>query len=260
MGETALVPPPAAVQINGLEDLRPGDLCFTKIGGFVPGVVPVGLGMLMLGERVRIGRLRFDHVLIVAEAARPLPGPPAPEDGPTFTGRDGQLYTCPRGVQAMPDGAEEIALTPERHWGPQVAYCRLPEDWPGQAADAAAIARLMVAAGVDYSFGSYAMLAAWKWGLKTPRLEARINRRLPEPVKLPRWSSGPQVATRGGAYVRGGRLPAEAICSVLVDQAWTLAGKRVMRGVKPQVVTPGALGVQLFARAGVLWGGAGILG
>jgi hypothetical protein len=33
-----------------------------------------------------------------------------------------------------------------------------------------------------------------------------------------------------------------------------------MRGVPQQVVTPGGLGVQLFGRAGVLWGGAGILG
>ena len=100
-------------------------------------------------------------------------------------------------------------------------------------------------------------LAAWARGLKTPRLAAHIDRRLPGAIELPRWSNGPAL---GSGAVRGGYLPAEAICSVLVDQAWTLAGKRVMRGVPAQVVTPGALGMQLWRRAGVIWGGPTVLG
>lgn len=251
MGETRLevgFTPPANSGINGLADLRPGDLCFMKIGGFVPGVVPVGLGQLMLNERVRIGRLSFDHVLIVTEAAG--------QD--YWTDADGEEHlTPPLGVQAMPDGAEEIELTAERHWTDETVYCRLVEDWPGQALDAANIARAMVAAGVDYSFASYLMLALWRFGLKTPRLEKWINRRRSGMLELPRWSSGPPLGTPAH---RGGQLPAEAICSVLADQAWTLAGKRVMVGVPRQVVTPGALAVQLWQRRGVVWGGAGILG
>jgi hypothetical protein len=229
--------------IASLRDVRPGDLCFTKIGGFVPGVVPVAVGMLAIGERVRIGRLSFDHVLIATGEA---------EDG-----------RPPLGVQAMPDGAEEIELTEAKHWNDHTVWCRLPEDWPGQARDAAEIARLMARLGVEYSFASYAMLAAWSRGWKTPRLEAHIDRRQAGRVELRHWSNGPEVgATRpdGTLIKRGGQLPAEAICSVLVDQAWTLAGARVMHGVPQQVVTPGALGMQLWRRQGVIWGGPTVLG
>jgi hypothetical protein len=220
--------------VNGLADLRPGDICFTKIGGFVPGVVPVGLGMLLLGERVRLGPISVDHVGIVTEAA-----------------------PFPQMVQAMPEGAEEIRMTQDKHWNAWTAYARLPEDWPGQADDAAAIARLMVDEGVDYSFASYVVLAAHLRGLDTPRLNARIAR-TGDRVKLPRWSNGPPLdATQ---RQRGGFLPVEAICSQLVDAAWTLAGKEVMRGVRPQVVTPGGLALQLWNREGVEWYGASVLG
>ncbi len=237
MGETRV--------IASLQDVQPGDLCFTRIGGFVPGIIPVAAGQLLLGERVRIGKIRFDHVLTVVEAARGKSPGMTYIDGPTRTD-----YLPPRGVQAMPDGAEEIELTREQHWNPWTVFCRIPEDWPGQAADAAAVARAMVAAGVEYSFGSYGMLAAWRYGVKTPSLENRINRRLPNTTGIP-LPSGRRTALG---------LPAEAICSVQADQSWTLAGKRVMRNVAPQVVTPGALGMQLWTRAGVQWGGMAVSG
>ena len=227
--------------INGLGDLRPGDICFTRIGGFVPGIVPVGLGQLMLGERVRIGRLRFDHVGIVVQAAM---------DGLVSLGGHafGAPMTPPRMVQAMPDGAEEIDLRQDTHWNPWTVYARLPEDYPGQGADAAAAARKMVEVGVDYSFASYAMLAAHRYGIKTPRLEARIARR----------RRTTRIQFRRGLVAR--ELPVEAICSVLVDQAWTLADHKVMHGVSPQVVTPGGLGMQLWHNPAVEWGGEALLG
>jgi hypothetical protein len=222
MGET--------MTISSLRDVRPGDLCFTRIGGLVPGVFPVAAGMLACGERVRIGRLRFDHVIIVTEAAAP--------DHP-----------APCGVQAMPGGAERVELTEAKHWNAWTAYARLPESYPDQAIDAAFVAHAMALAGVPYSFASYAALALWRYGIATPKLEAWINRRTgPDPLTLPtgRRASAP--------------LPAEAICSVLADQAWSLAGKRVIEGVSPQAVTPGKLGMQLWRRPGVIWGGPGILG
>jgi hypothetical protein len=211
------------LSINSLGDLRPGDLCITRIGG-LPGIVPVGLGQLILGERVRLGRLRFDHVGIVVEGAY--------VEGPMLPAR------APRMVQAMPNGAEEISLTEATHWNAHTAYARLPEPWPGAGFDAASIARKMVEVGVSYSFGSYVMLAATRYGFKAQWLLDRINRRRPGTPAL----------------------PVEAICSVLADQCLTLAGYEVMRGVKPQVVTPGALGLQLWNRAGVMWGGAAVLG
>src|SRR5690349_11981195 len=114
MGETTQELPASRPTIASLDDVRPGDLCFTRIGGFVPGTVPVGAGMLLLGERVRIGRLRFDHVLVVTDS------PKLVDDGPSATYVEGPRHDRPRrerlrgplGVQAMPSGAEEIELTP----------------------------------------------------------------------------------------------------------------------------------------------------
>lgn len=197
--------------ISSLADLRPGDIMFGPIGGLVPGVFPVGAGQLILGEAFRVGRLSIRHAGIVVAGYR---------------GSAPATYV----VEAMPRGARLRRLT-EADWTARHAYVRLPEDYPGQAAHAAGIARLFVDEKVPYSFASYLALAAWRFGVKTPRLERWINRR------------------RAG----GIGLPAEAICSVLVDQAWSLAGKRVMSGVAPQCVTPGALAGSLFHRPGVIW-------
>ena len=230
MGETTAIP-----KINSLDDLRPGDLLFTNIGGLVPGVFPVGVGQLMLGERVRIGRLTVDHVGVVVDQRDQL--------------------GAPRLVQAMPRGAEEIEMTEERHWNERCAYVRLPEDYLGQAQQAANVARLMALIDTPYSFASYAALALWRYGVKTPRLEAWIDRRTPEI-----GASWPTEWITPGVMQYG--LPCEAICSVLADQAWSLAGKRVVSGVSPQAVTPGklALNVMPWRRPGVVWGGLGFFG
>lgn len=214
--------------IHSLADLRPGDLMFTGISGLIPGVFPVKLGQLMLGERVRLGPVSVDHVGVVTQQ----------------TG-----FPQGRLVQAMPNGAEEITLSAARHWNAHTMFVRIPEDYPGQADDAAAIARLFVTEKVPYSFASYAALAAWHWGFKAERLAKWIDRRRPSAITLPQWSAGL------GGHPRGGRLPEEAICSVLADQAWTLAGKQVMHGTAKQVVTPGRLFLSLWDRPGVIRGG-----
>ena len=213
-----------------LADVRPGDLFFTNIGGIVPGIFPVKIGQLMLKEHARIGRRSFDHVGIVTAAG-------------SFQLRNGGAVG-PTAVQAMPKGAEEISLTEARHWTDSVTFMRLPEDYPGQAEDAAAVARAMI--GTPYSFLSYAALAAWRWGLSTPRLEKWIGRRR-EPQPLYGQHEG-HVA-----------LPAEAICSVLVDQAWSLTGKKILTGVPHQCCTPGALAGRLLWMPGVEKFGKGIL-
>jgi hypothetical protein len=230
-------------EIKSLRDVRPGDLCFTNTGGLVPGLVPVKLGMLAIGERVRIGRLSVDHVIVVTEAAT------FAEGGTVTPGVKPRAGTSPVGVQAMPGGAEYVELTPERHWSPRTAYVRLPEDYPGQGLDVARIAQEFVAAGVEYSFASYLALALWDCGRDAPRLEAWIDRRQsPRRIELP-----------GRGYPVSVRLPVEAICSVLADQAWSLTGKRVVEGVAKQAVTPGRLALSLWRREGTAWGGPGIL-
>lgn len=216
-----------------LADVRPGDVFFTNIGGIVPGIFPVKLGQLMLGEHARIGRRSFDHVGIVVEKDR--------------VRRDLFKHPGPRAVQAMPRGAEEIELTEATHWTDSVTFMRLPEDYPGQAKDAAAIARAMI--GTPYSFLSYAALAAWRWGLSTPRLEAWIGRH--------RNDDPSEVHYIGRKAIQ---LPAEAICSVLVDQAWSLTGKKIFTDGRPhQCVTPGALASRLLWMPGVEKFGKGIL-
>jgi hypothetical protein len=252
MGDETQDLTPGRPAIASLADVRPGDLCFTRIGHFVPGVFPVAAGMLAIGERVRIGPIRFDHVLVVTEAAKLV------DDGPAGTYIEGPRHDLPRrqrmrgplGVQAMPEGAEEIEMTEDRHWTEGVAYCRLPESYPGQGLDAARIAREFVAAEVEYSFASYLLLALYRYGVEADALKRKIDRRLdPRRVELP-----------GRGYPISVRLPAEAICSVLGEQAWTLTGKGVITGVAPQAVTPGKLGMQLWRYPGAVWGGPGILG
>jgi hypothetical protein len=49
------------------------------------------------------------------------------------------------------------------------------------------------------------------------------------------------------------KLPCEAICSVLADQAWSLTGKKIMEGVAHQCVTPGALARRLLEMDGTHW-------
>lgn len=212
-------------------DLRPGDIFFGPISGAVG--LGVRAGMLMLRESFRAGPFSADHVAIVTQAAT---WPP-----PTELDLD---QAPPRLVQAMPSGAEEVDFTFQDHWTDRCAFVRLPEDYPGQAQDAATIARLMVREEVDYSFLSYAYLAAYRWGIKTPHVERWIDRRR-EPLA--------QYLGPPPGKLRDLQLPCEAICSVLVDQSWSLAGKRVMDGVARQAVTPGAMAGQLWRRTGATW-------
>jgi hypothetical protein len=230
-----------AVRIERLEDVRPGDFMFGPIGGWVG--LGVAAGELLCDGGFRVGPLDVRHVGIVVEASRQEP--PSPE---WTTG----VITAPRLVQAMPGGAEEIEMRYSTHWTPRHAYARLVEDYPGQALDAAAIARLMVQHNVAYSPASYPALAAWHWGLSTPKLEAWIGRR--QPVVPIEWPSERQDTVTGHLGVA---LPVEAICSVLGDQSWTLTGKKIMTGVPHQCVTPSALATRLMFSAPELvqaWG------
>lgn len=210
-----------------LADLRPGDIGFGPIKGGA-GLL-VNAGQLVLGEGFRVGRLDIRHVFVVTEAQQLVDINEDPRNPEHLWPAHG-----PHVVEAMPAGAREIEIS--ERWTTEYAYVRLTEDYPGQAADAAAIARAMI--GTPYSFASYAALAAWRFGLKAERLERWIDRR----------HAPTENINAAGQHVRTA-LPREAICSVLADQAWTLAGKRLMRGVARQCVTPGALARQLMHMA-----------
>lgn len=215
--------------MTSISDLRPGMIGFGPVGGWFQA--PDVIGQFILGEGFAVGDVQVGHVFVVTKDwTNNDPGPIAP-----------------RAVEAMPGGAVEVAI-PER-WTSRFAYVRLPEDYPGQAADAAAIARAMI--GTPYSFASYAALAAWRFGMKTKRLESWIDRRKPA-------QAIPGLGLQGHGPTEtidfGRRLPAEAICSVLADQAWALTGKQVMpAGTPHQCVTPGALAKALLEMDGAKW-------
>lgn len=218
--------------MNTLADLRPGDIGFGPIKGGA-GML-VNAGQLLLGEGFRVGRLDIRHVFVVTEAV------PAKAPQPGFPDGRGARFSL---VEAMPRGARFVHAGADR-WTPEYAYVRIAEDYPGQAADAAAIARAMI--GTPYSFASYAALAAWRFGLKAEHLERWIDRRREDLLDVPGYHGPARELERFGLEVH---LPREAICSVLADQAWSLAGKRIMHGVARQCVTPGALARRLMEMA-----------
>lgn len=217
------------MSIRSLDDVRPGDFMISG-QNTAPNKALVYAGQILMRDHFRIGRFVAGHAGIVT------PG--------------GKL------VEAMPSGARERDLR-ETDWSPAHAYFRLLEDYPGQALDACVIARAMV--GIRYSFASYGYIGAYLAGQHidafdntTERLAKYIDRRQ-DPRVLP------LVHKPGPGWNLGVRLPVEAICSVLAEQTWTLTGKKVIVGTKPQVVTPGMLTNQLWNRPGTLRGGAGIL-
>lgn len=219
--------------ITRMQDLQVGDIFLGPIGGLVG--LGVGLGELLVDGGFRVGNVDVRHAGIVVEAR--LDGPMRPG---TF-----------KFAQAMPRGAEITTMTYERHWTDRCLYARLPEDYPGQAKDAAMVARLMVQAGVSYSFGSYLSLALHRWTGGWPSLDRWIARRRPEidPDWPAEWCT-PELFVRG--------IPVEAICSVFVDQAWTLAGKKVVSGTSDQAVSPSLLARTLIQTPGVTLGWPGL--
>jgi len=222
-------------RIRRLEDVRPGDLFLGPIGGLAGA--GVRLGQLIVDGGWRVGPLDVRHIGVVTEAATS-----------NIQLQDGKLVfgSWPKMVQAMPSGAEEIELNHVDHWTPRCAYARIPEDYPGQAADAAAIARAMI--GIPYSWASYAALSAYRLGYDAPRLTNWIGRRQ-DPIP---WEGNGTSRHGHTGFVS---LPVEAICSVVGDQSWSLAGKRVMVDTAPQAVTPSQLGQRLLCEMeGVIWG------
>lgn len=228
---------PEIERITKLQDLREGDIFLGPIGGLVG--LGVGIGELIVDGGFRVGTVDVRHAGIVVTAQ-----PGTRYDDPAYPNGITDTFEL---AQAMPRGSEIVPMTYDKHWTDRCLYARLPEDYPGQARDAAEVARLMVAANVAYSFASYPALAMHHWTGGWPALDRWIDRR--QPGLTPPLVSGRYTTST---------LPVEAICSVFVDQAWTLAGKRVMEGIKSQTVTPSQLANELLAR--VLIGDGTIIG
>lgn len=220
--------------MSSIADLRPGMIGFGPVDGWLQG--PDMIGQFILGEGFSVGEVQAGHAFVVTEV---MSADPRVSLTRFAAGNGFGTYA----VEAMPSGARAVEISDR--WTDRYAYVMLPEDYPGQAVDAAAIARAMI--GTPYSFLSYAALAAWRFGWKTPKLEAWINRR---------HEPGPPMKRQGPwpGQLFTPRLPREAICSVLADQAWALTGKQVMpAGTPHQCVTPGALAGALLQMPGAEW-------
>ncbi len=197
-----------------MADLLPGDIMFGPIGGFIPGVLPVGIGQVLLaGEDKRLTWRKWweiRHVGMVVSTRR---------------------FAAPDLVQAMPGGAERIEMSEAKHWTLRHVYIR-PAWYPGmeldvdtsftqQGTEAAQVAIGYV--GTPYNFLTYAKLAA-------SYLRLPISRRV-----LERW-----ISTRR-----------DMMCSQLVDQALADAGYHVFDdGRLPQDVTPADLYLGLLTLPG----------
>ena len=224
-----------------LADLRPGDLMFGPIGGFVPGVLPVGAGQVLLATRKdRLSWRRWwkvRHVGVVVEQPRCRCGKPEAREHPECAWHQARAQRAPesripvprfpRLVQAMPHGAEEIEMTAERHWTAEYVYIRPRYRMTGSVAYGGMTERVVAAArgyvGTPYNFLTYGALAA-------SALRLPISRRV-----LRKW-----ISTRH-----------DMMCSQLADQALADAGFHVFDdGRLPQDVVPAELFRKLLSMPG----------
>lgn len=194
--------------------LRNGDIVVTGMAGFVPGVVPVGVGQGLLFLTRRWWRMarswrswwHFRHVAMVVD------------DGANL------CQAMPGGVEVIPfpehllTEAGTLFIRPE-----YAAGARAGDVWVGGSqADFAATAAKFYE-GTPYGFLTYAKLAAGI--LRMPSTEAWLRR---------------LISTRR-----------DMICSQHVDQALADAGYHVFSdGRLPQDVVPAELATALLQRRG----------
>jgi hypothetical protein len=220
---------------------------FGPIGGFVPGVVPVGAGQVLLADRT--ARLSWRqwwhlrHVGVIVSASETLPPgtvrhlesgryyPPENvwRDVPNgeYDTYETGVITAPRLVQAMPSGAEEIDMRQQKHWTSDHIYVRPAYVWPGEPNESvngevvALAARMYV--GRPYSFLDYAAILGVHLGIRNGPLRSYV------------------------------RTTGHMICSQLADQALADAGFHVFDdGRLPQDVVPAELFRALMRMPGTL--------
>ena len=204
------------VESPGPETLRPGDIMIGSIGGFVPGLLPVAFGQLLLAgqERRRTAKhwWHFRHVAVVVGAG---------EEG----------LAPPMIVQAMPSGAELVPL-PARNWTAEYLYLRpMYPDVMGYRHGGEFVAnRARQYVGRKYSFADYAALAWHRW-----RNGGEAYRPVTERDWLDRYVASSQ----------------RMICSQLADQALTDAGWHTFDdGRLPQDVRPAEFACKLLSMPG----------
>lgn len=247
-----------------LSDLRPGDLMFAPIGGFVPGVVPVAAGQLLLAERrARLSWRRWRkirHVAVVVQAGSTLPPgtvrhrssgryfPPGEHgDRPwrdlpmgDYDTYETGVITAPRVVEAMPAGARERDLSIAA-WTADHVYVRpeYPDDGSGfpLGLTVAAAARRYV--GTPYGFLTYAALAANFLIPDGHPMESRIARRITDRGEMICSQLADQALTDAGFHVfKDGRLPQDVVPAELFRRVMDMPGTRYVISGMPGWAEP----------------------
>lgn len=197
--------------VSGLEQLRPGDIGFTNIGGAAGALIWAGQKIVDATSREES---RFKHVFVVVEGGTVgvMPGGPAP-----------------RIVQAMPSGAEEIRIGVE-HWRADTVYIR-PHyqvghlDYTEISADVADAARTYV--GTPYSFLDYVAIAGLHVGIKN----GLIRRRVTGSKHMICSQLGDQSMSDAGWHIfDDGRLPQDVTPAALYRQMMRMPGQYIVGG------------------------------
>lgn len=163
------------------EQLRPGDLMFGPIKGLVGAGIGAAQVILATAEPGMVWEQGIGewwnkrHCGIIVEASKELPPGSWYRNQQYSTG----VITCPRLVQAMPGGVEEIDLTYEK-WNPDYIYIRPrygTRSWGMNARDQADVvakaARSFV--GTPYDFLTYGAIPAYRRGIRTERIKRIIS-------------------------------------------------------------------------------------
>jgi hypothetical protein len=219
--------------VTSFADLRPGDLMFGPISGWVGDVV-VGPGQILVAPwKHQLSwrtwwRVRHCATVMEADGGRPLGRPPTI-------------------AQAMPSGYEQVEIGPE-HWTADYVYIRPPYR-PGQADKVAYHALEMARRKVPYSFADYAAITAHRANVPAPHLDAYIARTDADgyPVRsICSQGVDAQLTLAGGFDVEGhvfadGRLPQDVVPSELYLLLLGLPGVLVMRPGAAAVGSPSSL-------------------
>lgn len=195
----------------GLETLRPGDIGFGPIGGFVPGFFPVDVGQFLLAGTKRVER-DIDHVFVVTRAFEPADAPRR------LAGTQAHI------VQAMPSGAEEIGIGAE-HWTDRYVYVR-PDysgPWVPNGDAVARAARAYV--GTPYSFLDYAAIAGLHAGIRN----GPVRRYVRSTGHMICSQLADQALTDAGFHVfTDGRLPQDVMPIELYRKLTSMTGTLVL--------------------------------
>lgn len=215
--------------MNLLHDLRPGDFMFGPIGGFIPGVVPVGAGQILLATRKeRLSwRLwwKYRHVAVVVQAG-------------VYDHQLSRMTAGPRIVQAMPHGAEEIEIGSE-HWQDGYLYVRPPyagtsTGWPIGERVAYQARRYI---DTPYSYLDYVAIEGVHLGIKN----GPIRRYVTSSEHMICSQLADQAAADAGWHIfDDGRLPQDVVPAELVRQMISVPDSLLMfpSSLGPFVVRP----------------------